>query len=124
MIDSYLKNGELFVAELNNEIVGVLVLYSHEQQVEIKNIAVAENHQNKGIGKLLLNYATERAKNTGYAELIIGTANSSIHQLYLYQKVGFELKEIRKHFFTDHYQQPIVENGIVARHLVILSKKL
>lgn len=76
------------------------------------------------IGIILLNYAIEKAKSSGYKKILIGTGNSSINQLYLYQKVGFRITSIKADFFTENYNKPIVENGIECRDMIILTKEL
>jgi len=60
----------------------------------------------------------------GYSQILIGTGNSSIHQLSLYQRQGFEMKTVKWHFFTEQYQEPIIENGILCQHLIIFGKKI
>jgi len=60
------------------------------QEVEIKNIAVKDIYQGRGIGKLLLNDATKRATEQGFSTLSIGTSNASIGQLFLYQHKGLK----------------------------------
>src|SRR5882724_3087867 len=86
LIEKYLKSSEIYVARLANEIIGVYVLYPiNSEKAEIKNIAVEEKFQGKGVGKLLLEDAFKLAKAKGYKQLIIGTGNSSVGQLYLYQ---------------------------------------
>ena len=62
-----------------------------ELAVEIKNIAVREDRQGQGLGKKLLQEAIRVAKNKGYERIEIGTGNSSIGQLALYQKCGFRI---------------------------------
>lgn len=59
--------------------------------MEIMNIAVAEHLQGKGIGKKLLRHAVETAKGYGMSKLEVGTGNSSVSQLALYQKCGFRI---------------------------------
>lgn len=99
-IDAYLKDSDIYVAELGNKILGTYVLYPiNPLKIEIKNIAVDTNHQGKGLGKLLLKDALKNAKNKGFEIIIIGTANSSVGQLYLYQRQGFEITDIKKDFF-------------------------
>jgi len=125
VIDAYLKNSSIYIAVLADETVGVFVLFPlSDERVEIKNIAVAEPHQDKGIGKILLSEAIRIAQQHHYQSIWIGTANSSIAQLYLYQKMGFEIMEIKKDFFLQNYPDPIFENGIQAKHLLLLSQAL
>lgn len=125
LIEKYLQGSEIYVAKLSNESIGVYVLYpTSSEKAEIKNIAVKEEHQGKGIGKLLLEDAFKQAKVKGYKELIIGTGNSSVGQLYLYQKAGFEISNIKWNFFIDNYSDPLYENGIRVKHMIVLSKSL
>lgn len=125
LINTYLPQSNIHIALLAEKIVGAYVLYPLDMaKVEIKNIAIVEEHQGFGLGKLLLNDACQVAKQQGYRVICIGTANSSIGQLALYQKQGFELSEIKLDFFLQNYPEPIFENGIQAKHLVMLEKIL
>ena len=92
--------------------------------LEIKNIAVDEASHGKGLGTMLLHDAIDRAKSNGCKRIIIGTGNSSVGQLYLYQKVGFRITGINPNFFSHHYQETIMENGIECRDRIILTKEL
>jgi ribosomal protein S18 acetylase RimI-like enzyme len=125
MLEKYLHQSSVYVAELVGQIVGVYVLLPLDKTlIEIKNIAVAETHQGIGIGKQLLEHAITQAQEKGFQEIQIGTANSSIWQLALYQKNGFEMDSIRKNFFTDNYPEPMFENGILVRDMVVLKRTL
>jgi aminoglycoside 6'-N-acetyltransferase I len=124
-IDSYLDHSKVFVALLNREVIGTIVLSDlPANSCEIKNIAVKNEFQGRGVGTVLLNYAIEAAKNENYQSICIGTANSSTRQLQLYQKKGFEIKEIIKDFFTEKYPIAIYENGIQAKHMILLEMNL
>ncbi len=124
-IAKYLPFSEVFIALYAGKVVACFVLYPVDADtLEIKNIAVEESCQGKGIGKLLLREATEIAIKKGMQNIIIGTANSSVGQLYLYQKEGFEISDIRYGFFLQNYPEPFFENGIQCKHMLVLSKKL
>lgn len=124
-INSNLQSGSCYIAKLKSEIVGVIVLGNiNSTTTEIKNIAVKESEQGKGIGKFLLRYAEDIIRESGNKKLIIGTGNSSIGQLALYQKEGFEIESIKKDFFLRNYDEIIFENGIHCKHMVVLGKKL
>lgn len=122
---AYLPHSSIYIAYLQDKLVAQYVLYPiDEQEVEIKNIAVDDAYQGKGIGKLLLEDATLRANDAGYNKLSIGTSNASIGQLYLYQQQGFELSGVKMNFFIDNYTEPIFENGIQCKHMIMLTKVL
>lgn len=124
-IETYLRKSQVFIAEKNKEIIGAIVLCPlTETSAEIKNIAVKPAFQGKGIGKLMIQQILTIAKEKGYQSLCIGTANASIAQLYIYQKLGFEISEIKRNFFIDNYAEPIYENGIQVKHMIVLRRGL
>lgn len=124
-IELYLKQGRCFVLKLENQIAGVLVLSElTPEKLEVKNVAISKVHQGKGYGKKMLMLAKEVALDSGYQKLMIATGNSSIGQLALYQKMGFEMVEIVKDHFIKNYPEPIYENGIQCKHQVVLEMKL
>ena len=125
LVEVYLKQSDVFTATQNDRTVGVIVLFPlTEEKVEIKNVAVIPEFQGQGIGSYLIENAVLVASLNKQKSICIGTANSSIGQLYLYQEIGFEITGIKKDFFTDNYAEPIYENGIQAKHMLILTSKL
>lgn len=124
-ISAYLHAGETYVAVEDEEIIGVYVLSEiAPAKAEIMNVAVSENHQGKGIGKALIQHAIQTAKNEGMTSIEIGTGNSSILQLALYQKCGFRMSEIIHNHFVEHYEAPIFEDGIQCIDMVRLKLDL
>jgi aminoglycoside 6'-N-acetyltransferase I len=124
-IHSYLPFGKCYSVYVEGELIGAVVLLPiNESKVEIKNIAIAPFYQGKGYGKQLLQKVMDLAKVESYKTIRIGTANSSIGQLALYQKVGFEMQKMLFNFFLDNYEEAIYENGIQAKHMILLEKSL
>jgi ribosomal protein S18 acetylase RimI-like enzyme len=125
MIDAYLKTSKVFIAEKNKALGGVVVLFPvSNETIEIKNIAVLPDLQGQGVGTFLIKKSIETAAENGFIDIIIGTANSSIGQLALYQKLGFVKSEIKKNFFLENYTELIIENGIQAVDMIILKKEV
>ncbi|MDM5303287.1 GNAT family N-acetyltransferase [Bacillus subtilis] len=121
IVDEYLNRGECYTAYISGKLAGVYVMITtRPQTVEIVNIAVKQSMQKQGIGKQLIRDAIEKAKHMGAKVIEIGTGNSSIHQLSLYQKCGFRLQAIDHDFFIRHYDEEIFENGIQCRDMVRL----
>ncbi|GCC51728.1 N-acetyltransferase [Chryseotalea sanaruensis] len=124
-INKYIFSADIYTVKKEGLIIGCYVLQSvNRESIEIKNIAIEPAYQGKGVGTHLLNHAFEIAKTKGFEKILIGTGNSSVAQLCLYQKVGFRINKIIKDFFTDNYDEPIIENGIECRDMIILSKDL
>jgi ribosomal protein S18 acetylase RimI-like enzyme len=125
IINDYVGSGSCYGAYINNNIVGVYVMIkTRPLTLEIVNIAVNQSYQGKGIGKRLLFSAIDMAKLEKAKVLKIGTGNSSISQLALYQKCGFRIVNIDKDFFRKHYKETIIENGIECIDMVRLSMDL
>lgn len=125
LIQQYIERGECYVGEEKEEIVGVFVLLpTRPETVELVNIAIAEKHQGKGFGKALTKEAIIKAKEQGYKVIEVGTGNSSIEQLALYQKCGFRITGVDINFFPIHYEEEIIENGITCVDMIRLTQLL
>lgn len=125
LVEEYLKQSNIYIARQNDETIGVVVLISlTAETVEIKNVAVKPEFQGQGVGSFLIENVAQIALLNGQKSICVGTANSSIGQLYLYQKLGFEITDIKRNFFTDNYTEPIYENAIQAKHMLVLTKQI
>ncbi|TGM60206.1 GNAT family N-acetyltransferase [Leptospira adleri] len=121
LVKEYLKRGICYVARSKTETVGIFVLiYTRPETMELVNVAVEERFQGKGIGKTLVLNAISKAKDLKMKVLEIGTGNSSLSQLALYQKCGFRISGIDRDFFLKHYKEPIYENGIRCTDMIRL----
>ncbi|MDD9269271.1 GNAT family N-acetyltransferase [Paenibacillus sp. GCM10023248] len=125
LVEEYVKRGECVVAEEDNRIIGTYVLLpTRPATVELVNVAVTEDRQGQGLGKQLVLHAVHAAKERGYQTIEIGTGNSGIGQLALYQKCGFRIIGVDVDFFIRHYEEEIYENGIPCRDMIRLSQDL
>jgi ribosomal protein S18 acetylase RimI-like enzyme len=122
IVEGYINsNSCVYVGEILGEIMGVYVLKETEKVVvEIMNVAVHEDQQGKGRGKQLISHAIHEASKQGYARIEIGTGNSSIYQLKLYQQCGFRIVSVDFDYFTRSYDEPIYENGLLCRDMIRL----
>ena len=123
IVEGYIKSSCVYVGEILGEIVGVYVLKETEKVVvEIMNVAVHEDQQGKGLGKQLISHAINESSKQGYARIEIGTGNSSIYQLKLYQQCGFRIVSVDFDYFTRSYDEPIYENGLLCRDMIRLCR--
>src|SRR3989344_4808582 len=76
---------EFFVAEEQDKLIGccALEVYS-ERLAEVRSLAVAKEHQGKGIGTALIERCLEAAKSKGVYEVLTITS-----ALPLFEKHGF-----------------------------------
>lgn len=125
VVQLYLTKCQLWEAQQNQHLVGVIALLVHNtKQIEIKNLAVDPKHQGHGIATQLIHFAIKRARQDGYQQMIVGTGSTSAQQLLLYQRCGFRVTAIKHDFFVSNYTKPIYENGIQLKDMLVLSQEL
>nr|WP_116187382.1 GNAT family N-acetyltransferase [Paenibacillus taihuensis] len=119
-IDAYAERCVCMQAEdYGGEVIGAyMLLCTRPKTAEIMNIAVLEDKQGKGVGKLLLEHAIAYSKDQGYKQLEVGTGNSSLGQLGFYQKCGFRIVGVEIDYFVRNYAEPIIEDGIPCRDMI------
>ena len=96
---------------MKSELVGIIVLVPKtDEQIEIMNLSINEKWQGKGFAKTLIEYACLYSDNKGYRTVTIGTGNSSLNQLALYQKAGFRITGIDYDYFIAKCEK-LLENA-------------
>ena len=119
VISEYIHQSTKFIARFDEKIVGALLLLkTRPRTMEIMNISVYEEHQNKGIGKQLIYKAIEYAKENKIKDLEIGTGNPGLIQMMLYQKCGFRIIGVELDYFRKNHDEKIYENGIECRDMI------
>lgn len=125
LVRGYANTSNTVGATLDGEPIGVYVLIDKgDGLMELKNIAVHPEWQGKGLGKILITHAMERAGDRGATRMEVGTGNSSLDQLALYEKVGFRRDRVDEGFFLRNYPEPIYENGMQCTDMIYLSKRI
>lgn len=123
VLETYIFDASILVCRDKKQLLAVAVLTQQDNVFELKNIAVLASQQGKGIAKLLIEEVKQLATARGALQLEIGTGNSSLAQLGLYQKCGFRMYRIECNFFAN-YPEPIFENGIRCIDKVCLRAAL
>lgn len=124
-IDRYLSRSILFDYRSHDCLLGVIALLpTRPETIEIINLAVAEPAQKQGIGKQLVDFALHYAKENNYSIVEIGTGTTSFGPLFLYQKCGFRITAVEVDYFSTHYPEPIIENGLVLKDMLRLRQTI
>ena len=94
---SALPGCELLVAEEQDEVIGTTMLFivpnlSHNALpwAVVENVVVDSRYRLRGIGKLLMDYATARAKESGCYKIQLGSDKSRKEAHQFYRSLGFE----------------------------------
>ncbi len=97
-----LDSGFAFVAELNDRIVGTVVLrspaattgcdwYDREGVSSFGQFGVEPDYQGMGIGGCLIETVEHRARKEGFSDLAIDTADGADKLIQMYQRRGYSL---------------------------------
>ena len=125
MIEKYLYAGDCYIAESEEELIGVFVLLPNTaHEIELMNISVLDKFQHQGVGKDIIKFVARIAKLEGYEDLIVKTADVSKDAQEFYKKMKFEYDFTVKGYFIQYYEEPIMENGEQAIDQIVFRKKL
>ncbi len=121
MIDRYLSRGVMYVLQVDGQDIGVCVVTDEGSGwAEVKNLAIAPAMQRKGYGSYLLQAVLAQLQ---AAHVRLGTGDVP-GTLSFYQQLGFQVCGRIPGFFRDHYDHPIVEDGVTLCDMVYLQKDL
>lgn len=120
MIDRYLDRGDLYVGFVGRVPVAVCVATSEGVGVvEIKNLAVLPAYRRRGYGKSLLEFVEKRYADCAFQ---LGTGETP-SVLRFYARCGYRYSHRIPDFFTDNYDHPIVEEGVLLKDMLYLMKR-
>jgi ribosomal protein S18 acetylase RimI-like enzyme len=120
ILRSYLDDGELYEVRGDHRAIGVCLLLSAGDEMEIKNIALDETARGRGNGRAAISEIAGLARSRGMRRLLVGTADTSAGTIAFYRRVGFHEAGIR-HGFFDGYPEPVVEDGRVAHDMLLFA---
>jgi len=119
-IDKYLERSELFtlydgdlkcMCAITDEGGGIL---------EIQNLATDERYQRQGYASMMIEHVAKHYKNR-YDKIVLGTGDVP-GILSFYERCGFKITHRIADYFTQHYDHPIIEDGILLRDKVYLER--
>lgn len=122
MIDRYLERGDMFVLE-DNGVKAVCVVTDEQDGVcELKNIAVTPGFQGQGYGKKLISHLVAHYSGK-YTHMLVGTGDVP-SVVGFYNSCGFEYSYRIENFFTDNYDHPMIEDGILLKDMIYLKREI
>src|SRR5215203_7367835 len=95
------SNNELVVAELDGAVVGILQLtftpsisYQGGKRCTVESVRVDSAQRGKGIGRKMMLWAIERAKEKGCISMQLTTNNDRIDAHRFYEQLGFAASHV------------------------------
>lgn len=92
-----IRDGTVWVVEVDGQVRGVLVLIRHVDHLLIDNIAVDPQTRGTGLGHELLQHAEQQARALGLTELRLYTNELMTENLAYYPRRGFRETGRRVH---------------------------
>lgn len=106
--DLALPHSHYFIYEENEQIVGALACHSVCDEVEVMQVMVHPNQQQKGIGQQLMQALEEYSKIATIETIFLEVRVSNETAKSIYQKNGFEVAGIRKNYYYHPTEDALV----------------
>jgi GNAT superfamily N-acetyltransferase/catechol 2,3-dioxygenase-like lactoylglutathione lyase family enzyme len=126
-VSAYRDLGRVLIARDSSGVIGHLQLIAtgRSTDVEVKSLAVREDRQGAGIGRMLLERAAAVCREERRSTLLVSTAAADTRVLRFYQLNGFRLLRVERDIFTPEAGYPgIAIDGVPLRDQVWLSLTL
>ncbi|MDM0109438.1 GNAT family N-acetyltransferase [Variovorax sp. J22R24] len=81
--------GKVWVAELGEQVVGVLVQYETADGFYIDTVAASPQTHGTGVGRALLEFAEGEARRRGFESICLCTNSKMTENQVLYPKIGY-----------------------------------
>lgn len=98
------RSEEVIVAEVGGKVVAYVTVEDRGEALEIVNIDVARDHQRRGIGTQLVEYAEARALREGRRAVTLGTSRNAAgvpwRSLPWWQSLGYRITHEEENAWT------------------------
>ena len=108
--DSLIGSDEIWLLELEGEIVGHGVISVAVGEAHLLNICVARQHHRKGLGKAILEFLIERVRLLEASVMFLEVRQSNTSAIALYRAEGYQQIGLRKNYYPLGHER---ENAIV-----------
>ncbi|MDH4873417.1 GNAT family N-acetyltransferase [Pseudomonas sp. BN515] len=92
MLDDYrqlIADADVYVASLDSVVAGVLVMCKEGDEMLLANVAVLPRFKGQGIGKWLMAFCEELARQAGCAAVRLYTHERMTENIEIYKKLGY-----------------------------------
>lgn len=91
----------VYVYELNGEIIGYFDLLISYENAELANIGVLRQFQHNGIGSQMMEYINQLVQKNHCENFTLEVRMSNENAIQLYEKFGFKIVSSRKNYYAD-----------------------
>jgi len=98
----------VFVLRSSGNAIAFVVTRRHPPEMDIINLAVAEEHRRRGFGRVLLGFLLQMARRDGVDRVFLEVRAGNQAARGLYRSLGFEETQKRKNFYEDPVEDAIL----------------
>lgn len=101
--------GQVYAAFCDSSFAGYVVFYPEEGHLHLENVAVVPSHSGQGIGKKLMEYVEQAARNNGLNAVELYTNEVMTENLIMYPGLGYiEIeRKLQAGFSRVFFRKPI-----------------
>ena len=115
------KTGEMMYENvLDPDILPYLYKCATDNHFAI--VTYEDVYKRQGYGRKLINHLINHYSKE-YTQMIVGTGDVP-GVLAFYKSCGFEYSHCIKGFFTENYDHPIIDNGVLLKDMIYLKRKI
>lgn len=97
--DSINSGYSAWVLLLHEKIIGYALLMMVLDEAHLLNLSIAGKYQKQGLGRFLLEYMLQIAKNHDATNMFLEVRPSNISAIALYENIGFNEMAIRRGYY-------------------------
>ncbi len=95
------SSAHYYVAKINDCTAGFLGIWDEENKIHVINVTVHPQYRRKGIGRHLVAFAINYAKEKGKKEIYLEVRKTNIFAIKLYESMGFFERERIANYYQD-----------------------
>ncbi|WP_157978789.1 MULTISPECIES: GNAT family N-acetyltransferase [Nocardia] len=105
------------VAELNGKMIGHALVLIGADKTLLASLAVAEDYQNKGIGRRLLGKALEACVDADVSVIELTVRPDNVRARRVFDQAGFTIVDKDDHYFGPDQARLVMECELAAREV-------
>ena len=111
-VDSIQAGYPFFTLSSMGHIIGYYVFSFYKDESHLLNIAVKQDHQGQGYGKILIEHFLQETKKIGVKNIYLEVRCSNQKAITLYEKYNFKIIGTRKNYYQKDKKNP-KEDGLI-----------
>jgi len=108
-----ISNPFVIIHSPNERLMGYIILWFIQEEVQISNFALHPDFRRKGVGEAVLRDILDKITKEGAANIFLEVRPSNRVACSLYEKLGFQTLGMKKNY----YQSPVEDALIMGKKL-------